>query len=345
MEPIEARKHDHIRLSLTEDVQFENLPTGFDSLHFEHLALPELDFAEIDPSVTLLGKRLAAPILISSMTGGPTLGGTINQNLAKAAQKIGVGMGLGSQRITLEKPESTASFQVRDVAPDILLIGNVGAVQLNYGVGLDECRRLVDSVGADALYLHLNPLQEVVQPEGDTNFKGLLEKIRLVARDLGVPVLVKEVGSGISGKLARQLAEAGIAAIDVSGAGGTSWAIIEAKRANTPLQQSLGERFRDWGIPTTVSLIQCRDALPDMPLIASGGLRSGIDIAKAIALGADAAAMAMPFLEAATHSADAVEDVLNGLIQELKVAMFLVGARNLAELKGRRDLLIEGGRG
>ena len=340
MEPIEARKHDHIRLSLTEDVQFEHLPTGFDSLRFEHLALPELDFAEVDPSITLLGKRLAAPLLISSMTGGPALGGSINQNLAAAAQKVGVGMGLGSQRITLEKPESTASFQVRDVAPDILLIGNVGAVQLNYGVGLDECRHLVDSVGADALYLHLNPLQEVVQPEGDTNFKDLIPKIGHIARELGVPVLIKEVGSGISGALAKQLADTGIAAIDVSGGGGTSWAIIEAKRAENPMQRSLGERFRDWGIPTTVSLVQCRDALPEMPLIASGGVRSGIDIAKAIALGADAAALAHPFLEAATRSPEAVEEVLLRLIQELKVAMFLVGARTIADLKGRRDLLV-----
>ncbi len=343
MEPIEARKHDHIRLSLTEDVQFEHMPTGFDSLRFEHLALPELDFAEIDPSITLLGKRLAAPLLISSMTGGPNLGGTINQNLAAAAQKVGVGMGLGSQRIILVKPESTASFQVRHVAPDILLIGNIGAVQLNYGVGVDECRHLVESVGADALYLHLNPLQEVIQPEGDVNFKDLIGKIRQVARELGVPVLIKEVGSGISGALATRLADTGISAIDVSGGGGTSWAIIEAKRAHTPMQQSLGERFRDWGIPTTVSLIQCRDALPEMTLIASGGIRSGIDIAKAIALGADAAALAQPFLEAATRSPEAVEEVLHRLIQELKVAMFLVGARTVADLKGRRDLLAEVG--
>ncbi len=341
MEPIEARKHDHIRLSLTEDVQFEHVPTGFDALRLEHQALPDLDFADVDPSVTLLGKRLAAPLLISSMTGGPSLGGKINQHLAEAAQQKGLGMGLGSQRITLEKPETSASFQVRHVAPDILLIGNIGAVQLNYGVGLDACRQIIDSVGADALYLHLNPLQEVIQPEGDKNFKGLLAKIRLITRDLGVPVLAKEVGSGISGKMARQLADAGIAAIDVSGAGGTSWAIIEAKRAQTPMQQSLGERFRDWGIPTTVSLIQCRDALPDMPLIASGGLRSGIDIAKAIALGADAAAMAMPFLEAATHSTEAVGEVVDRLVQELKVAMFLLGVRTIAELKGRRDLLAE----
>lgn len=344
MEPIEARKHDHIRLSLTEDVQYAQLPTGFDSLHFEHLALPELDFAEVDPSVTLLGKRLAAPLLISSMTGGPALGGTINQNLAEAAQRLGVGMGLGSQRIGLSNPETLASFQVRDVAPDILLIGNIGAVQLNYGVGLDECRHLVESVGADALYLHLNPLQEVIQPEGDTNFKDLLSKIRLLARELGVPVLIKEVGSGISGSLARKLADAGIAAIDVSGGGGTSWAIIEAKRARTALQQTLGERFRDWGIPTTRSVIQCRDAVPELPLIASGGIRSGIDVAKAIALGADAAALAHPFLEAATRSADAVAEILEGLIQELRVAMFLVGARTIADLKGRRDLLLEGTR-
>lgn len=341
MEPIEARKHDHIRLSLTEDVQFAQMHAGFESLRFEHVALPEIAFEEVDPSITFLGKRLAAPLLISSMTGGPTLGGSINRHLAIAAQRVGVGMGLGSQRITLERPESLASFQVRNVAPDILLLGNLGAVQLNYGVGLDQCRWLVESVGADALYLHLNALQEVVQPEGDTNFRGLLEKIGLVSRELGVPLLVKEVGSGISGAVARRLAEAGVAALDVSGGGGTSWSMIEAKRASDPMQQALGERFRDWGIPTTTALVQCRDALPDMPLIASGGVRSGLDVAKAIALGADAAAMAMPFLEAATHSPQAVEQVLRRIVQELRVAMFLLGARTLADLKGRRDLLVK----
>ncbi|HEY9856030.1 MAG TPA: type 2 isopentenyl-diphosphate Delta-isomerase [Stenomitos sp.] len=339
MSPIEERKQDHIRLSLEEDVQALTTRTGFQRYRFMHQALPEIDFAEVSTETEFLGRRVAAPLLISSMTGGPELGRTINRNLAIAAQRVGVPMGLGSQRIVLERPESLESFQVRDVAPDVLLIGNVGAVQLNYGVDVAAVRSLMDTVGADAMYLHLNPLQEVIQPEGDTNFKGLWEKIAQVCRELGAPVLVKEVGNGIGPDTARRLAEAGAAAIDVSGAGGTSWSRIEGKRSPDLLARTMGETFGDWGLPTTEALRLCRAELPRMPLVASGGLRSGVDLAKALVLGADMTALAIPFLQAATESAEAVQRVLERLITELKVAMFCLGCRTVDELKATDRLM------
>lgn len=340
MSPIEERKQDHIRLCLEEDVQALTTRTGFQRYRFMHQALPEIDFAEVSTETWFLGRRVAAPILISSMTGGPELGRTINRNLATAAQRVGVAMGLGSQRIVLERPESLESFQVRDVAPDVLLIGNVGAVQLNYGVDVSTLRRLKDAVGANAMYLHLNPLQEVIQPEGDTNFKGLLDKIAEVCQELGAPVLVKEVGNGIGPDTARRLAEAGVDALDVSGAGGTSWSRIEGKRSPDVLARTMGETFGDWGLPTTEALRLCRAELPSMPLVASGGIRSGVDIAKALVLGADMAALAIPFLEAATQSAEAVQTVLERLVTELRIAMFCLGCRTLDELKAC-DRLVE----
>ncbi|MBO9539102.1 type 2 isopentenyl-diphosphate Delta-isomerase [bacterium] len=340
MNPIEARKEDHIRVSLEEDVQARSVRTGFDRYVFIHQALPELDFAEISTETKFLGRTFAAPLLISSMTGGLERGRTINRNLAQAAQRMNVPMGLGSQRITRERPETLDSFLVRDVAPDVFLIGNVGAVQLNYGFDVETCRELVRSVGADALYLHLNPLQEVVQPEGDTNFKGLLPKIETLCRELGVPVLAKEVGSGIAPDTARRLVEAGVAAIDVAGTGGTSWAAIEGLRATSNVARSLGELFRDWGLPTSESLKLCRRELPDTPLVASGGIRTGLDVAKALALGADLAATAHPFLEAATTSSEAVEAVIHRLVTELKVVMFCLGCRTIDELR-RTDRLRE----
>lgn len=340
MNPIEARKEDHIRVSLEEDVQARAVRTGFDRYVFVHQALPEIDFAEISTETTFLGRTFSAPLLISSMTGGLQRGKAINRNLAIAAQRVNVPMGLGSQRITRERPETLESFLVRDVAPDVFLIGNVGAVQLNYGFDVEACRELVRSVGANALYLHLNPLQEVVQPEGDTNFKGLLPKIAQVCRELGVPVLAKEVGSGIAPDTAKRLVEAGVAAIDVAGTGGTSWAAIEGLRAVEPVARTLGELFRDWGLPTSESLKLCRRELPETPLVASGGIRTGLDIAKAIALGADLAASAHPFLEAATTSPEAVEAVLHRLVTELKVVMFCLGCRTIDELR-RTDRLRE----
>ncbi len=336
---IEERKQDHIRLCLEEDVQSQTTRTGFSRYHFLHQALPEIDFAEVSTETVFLGRRVAAPLLISSMTGGPELGRTINRNLALAAQRTNVPMALGSQRIILEHPESLESFRVRDIAPDVLLVGNVGAVQLNYGVDVAALKRLKDAVGANAMYLHLNPLQEVIQPEGDTNFKGLYDKIAAVCRELGVPVLIKEVGNGIAPDTARRMAEAGVAAIDVSGAGGTSWSRIEGKRSPDVLARTMGETFGDWGLPTAEALRLCRAELPAMPLVASGGIRSGVDMAKALVLGADMTALAIPFLEAATESAEAVQLVLERLITELKIAMFCLGCRTIEELKATDRLM------
>jgi len=270
--------------------------------------------------------------LISSMTGGFDLARKVNRNLAAAAQKLGIAMGVGSQRVAIEEPSAAASFQVRDIAPDILLLGNLGAVQLNYGYGIEQCRRAVEMIGADALILHLNALQEAVQPEGNRNFKGLTEKIAALCRDLEVPIVAKEVGNGISVDVARRLQRAGVKAIDVAGRGGTSWSAVEARRAaqhGNPADRT----FTDWGIPTEEALVSVRQALPDMPLIASGGIRTGVDFAKSIALGADMGAFGQPLLEVALESSAKVVEFIAGIIHELKVSMLCVGAVNLQALR------------
>lgn len=332
-EPIAQRKSEHITLALSDASQFPHLKTGFDDFHFMHQALPEMDLADIDLSTKCLGKTLQAPLLIASMTGGPVLSGTINQNLALAAQQLGLGMGVGSQRITFEQPATLASFQIRNVAPDILLLSNLGAVQLNYGFGVDECRQAVTQIGADGLFFHLNPLQEAIQPEGNTRFSGLLDKIRQVCEAVDFPVLIKECGCGISAPLAQQLKQAGVQGIDVSGAGGTSWALIESQRAPEAWQRQLGQTFADWGIPTVTSLYLCRQADPQWLVIASGGIRNGLDAAKALAMGADLVSLAQPLLAPATQSVAAVGERVHLFLQELRVAMFCVGAKNLAELR------------
>lgn len=333
-ELIQQRKLDHLEIALGPRAQFTR-SAGFEHYQFVHQGLPELDLAAIDLSCEFLGKPLKAPLLIASMTGGPARGGEINRRLAMAAQRWGIGMGVGSQRIMLENPAARESFWVRDLAPDILLLGNLGAVQLNYGFDASHCLQAVSAIGADGLYLHLNPLQEAIQPEGNTNFSGLWPKIAALCQELPFPLLLKECGCGISGELAALAAQAGIAAVEVSGAGGTSWALIESQRSRDPLRRQLGETFADWGIPTPVSLQLCREAAPDLPLIASGGIRHGLDAAKALAMGADLVSVARPFLQAATESAAAVEAQIECFLMELRVAMFCVGARNLAELRGK----------
>jgi len=330
---IERRKADHIRINLEEDVQFPRLTTGLERYRFIHQALPELNLDEIDLSTTLLGKRLRAPLLISSMTGGTEAARTINRNLAQAAQAAGIAMGLGSQRAAIENPALAPTYQVRDLAPDILLFANLGAVQLNYGYGVDHCRRAVEMVEADALILHLNALQEAVQPGGDGNWKGLLRRIEAVCRALPVPVVVKEVGWGLSERVARQLAEAGVAALDVAGAGGTSWSEVEARRAPTELHRRVASAFADWGLPTAETLLMARRGAPNLPIIASGGLRDGIDVAKCIALGAAAAGMAGPFLKAAAVSTEAVSEAIAEVTRVLRIAMFCAGAGSIPELQ------------
>ena len=330
---IERRKADHIRINLDEDVGFDRLTVGFESYRFIHQALPELDLKSIDLQIDLFGKALSAPVLISSMTGGTEQARQINLNLARAAQHYGVAMGLGSQRTGLVHPETVDTFKVRHVAPDILLFANLGAVQFNYGYGLDECRCVVDMIEADALILHLNALQEAVQPEGDVNFSGLVKKIEAVCKQIEVPVIAKEVGWGISEQAARMLAEAGVAAIDVAGSGGTSWSQVEAHRAPDDLHKRVAAAFRDWGIPTAQSVQMVRRAAPQLPVFASGGIRSGIDIAKAVALGATLGGMAGPFLQAAVISTEAVEEVLEETIRVLRIAMFAAGAGDIAALR------------
>lgn len=327
------RKDEHIRINLEEDVSFDRLTAGFERYRFEHQALPELNLEEVDTRLTLWGRRLRFPLLIASMTGGSPTGGRINHVLAEAAQAMGVGLGLGSMRAALEDAQAAETFAVRRQAPDVLLCVNLGAVQLNYGYGVAECQRLVDLVEADALILHLNPLQEALQPEGQTRFAGLLPRIEAVCRALRVPVIVKEVGWGLSPQVARRLLEAGVAALDVAGAGGTSWSQVELYRHQDPAAQEVAAAFRDWGTPTAEAVREVRAVAPAALIIASGGLRNGIDIAKSIALGADVASMARPFLRPALESAEAVVSLLQVLERQLRIAMFAAGARDLAALR------------
>ncbi len=327
------RKDDHIRINLDEDVQFPRVTSGLERLRFMHQALPELDLEAVDTRTTLFGKSLSSPLLISSMTGGTERARQINLTLAEAAKSAGIALGLGSLRAALEDPALAATYEVRRVAPNILLFANLGAVQLNYGYGLEQCQRAVDMVGADALILHFNALQEAVQPEGDSRFSGLLARVEAICRGLAVPVIAKEVGWGFSPQAARQLADAGVAAIDVAGSGGTSWSEVEYHRAPTAQHANVARAFADWGIPTADSLRYVREAVPGLPVFASGGLRDGVDIAKCIALGADLGGMAGPFLQAAVQSVDAVNKLIWELSTQLRVAMFAAGAADIAALK------------
>ncbi|MBM3156576.1 MAG: type 2 isopentenyl-diphosphate Delta-isomerase, partial [Chloroflexi bacterium] len=320
------RKHEHLHINLTKDVQFESVTTGLENFRFIHQALPEVDAGSIDLSASLFGKTLRAPLLLSPMTGGVKQAQRINRNLARAAQKLGIAMGVGSQRTAIENPGVADTFRVRNVAPDILLFANLGAVQLNYGYGIKECRRAVEMIEADALILHLNPLQEALQPEGQTDFSGLLRKIELICRRLPVPVVAKEVGWGISETVARNLVDIGVAGLDVAGAGGTSWGEVERHRARSDNHSRLAKNFASWGIPTVESLRMVRRAAPDITLIASGGLRTGIDVAKAVALGADAAGIAAPLLRAANISTESVLESVNEIIAVLRTTMFCIGA-------------------
>lgn len=335
---IGARKQDHIRVCLEDESQFASLSAGFEAFYFEHQALPELALAEVDLRTEFLGKRLAAPLIVSSMTGGPALGEAINRHLAQGVEAAGLGLGVGSQRIALEHPETAASFEVRRYAPSALVFANLGAVQLNYGYGEAEARRAVQMIGADGLYLHLNPLQEAVQEGGDTDFRGLLDKIGALAAALPFPVLVKEVGAGLAPATLLALTERGVAAVDVAGAGGTSWAQVEGLRAASPEGRGLGETFRDWGMPTAVLVAEGRRLAPAARIIASGGIRSGLDAAKALALGADLVSIAKPVLAAALESGEAVHRILERWKRELAIAFFCVGARDLAEFRAKAVL-------
>jgi len=328
-----SRKNDHVYINLEEDVTFTTTTTGLEHYRFVHQALPGVNLDAVDPSTTYLGHRLSLPLLISPMTGGTVRAGEINRILAEAAQEAGIAMGLGSTRVVLERPEVAWTFQVRKYAPDILLFANLGAIQLNYGYGLDDCRRLVDLTEANALYLHLNPLQEALQPEGDTRFEGLLPHIEAVCRGLCVPVVVKEVGWGLSRRVVRQLIDAGVAALDVAGAGGTSWSQVEYYRQENAAGREIAASFREWGIPTAASLRIVREVDVDIPLVASGGLKTGIDIAKCIALGADVASLAGVMLRAAAESPAALRERIHILRRQLVIAMFATGSTRLCDLR------------
>lgn len=336
------RKVEHLRITLNEDVQAKGITVGLENYRFIHQALPEIDLEEIDLSLSFLKKSIQAPILISSMTGGAEWSARINRNLALAAQQWRLPMGVGSQRAAVEDAGLAYSYQIRSYAPDVPLLANLGAVQLNYGYGVEECRRAVDMLEADALILHLNALQEAVQPHGNTNYKGLLAKIGAVCAALakdGVPVIAKEVGNGISYEVAVKLREAGVAGIDVAGSGGTSWSQVESYRIARPVEQQAAEAFAGWGISTAQSIQWARQALPGGLVIGSGGIRNGVDVAKALALGADLAGLALPFLKAADESVEAVSDFIEQLTRELRIAMFCIGAANLSDLRNTPHLV------
>jgi isopentenyl-diphosphate Delta-isomerase len=327
------RKNEHLDIVLGGRAGSQ-AKTGFDDVAFEHVALPELDLDHIDLATQFLGKRINAPLLVSSMTGGPARAASINENLARACQSLGLALAVGSQRVAIENGDRGGlGADLRRHAPDIPLLANFGAAQLNLGFGLDEARHAVEMIGADALIIHLNPLQEAVQPEGNRNWAGLLGRIEYLAKSLSVPLVIKEVGAGISGRLARQLVEAGVAVIDVAGAGGTSWAAVEAERSKNPQQAAIARAFTDWGIPTAHSIVAVRAACPQTTIIGSGGIRNGLDAAKAIRLGADVVGQAAGILQAATVSAEAVIEHLSITVSQLRIACFCTGSANLAALR------------
>ena len=333
MNDIEKRKRDHLDIVLSGTASHHGA-AGFDSIRFIHNALPETELDAVNTAVEFLGRKLSVPFLASSMTGGPEVSGRINAAIAEAAQELRFAFGVGSQRIALTTRGSAGlDLSLRKRAPDVPILANLGAVQLVNGMGLEEARRAVDQIGADALILHLNPLQEALQDGGDRNWTGVEKAIADLAAKLPVPIIAKEVGSGISAAVARRLVNAGVAIIDVAGAGGTSWAAVEGHRAQQAAGHDLGEVFRDWGIPTARCLADIRAALPDVMSIASGGIRHGLDGAKAIRLGATLAAQAAALLPAAMAGPDAVIGHVRQWSAALRIACFATGSRNLAELR------------
>lgn len=328
---MESRKAKHIDVCLTEAVEYQSVSTGLERFRLPYNALTQTSLGAVDLGTRFLGVRLAAPVLIGAMTGGADLSGVINRNLAAAAQKLGIGMMLGSQRIMLDDDAASASFTVRDVAPDALLIGNIGLAQLSDALVPDLVRAL-DRVGANALAVHTNPLQEAMQHEGDTDFSGSITRLRDVAASIGYPVLLKEVGHGIGAAAAAELVDCPLAAVDVAGAGGTSWARVEQLVRYGEIRYPA---LAEWGIPTAEALLEVRRTLPDVTLVASGGIRTGMDAAKALAMGADVVAVARPLLAAAVESPAAVLDWLGRFIDELRICLHGCGAADLAALRRR----------
>jgi len=341
---IEKRKASHLRICLDEDVQARNVKPGLEDIILIHRALPEIDSDDIDLSTVFLEKRLEAPILFSSMTGGVKEAEEINRILAETAEEFGLAMGVGSQRAAIENSSLIETFRIaRDFAPNIPLIANIGAPQLRAGWGFKEAEMAVNMIDADALAIHLNPLQEVTQPEGEPRYEGVLDKIFEIKDSLPVPIIVKETGAGISGEDARRLEDAGVDILDVGGAGGTSWAAVEyyrAKESNVAMGMRLGKTFWDWGIPTAASIVECARST-SLPIIASGGIRSGLDIAKVVTLGADLAGLAYPILKAVKEGRKALRYETEMVLNELRCTMFLMGADNLEELQ-LREFVVKG---
>ena len=336
------RKQEHLDLSHNGDMENRILSAGFQRYRFIHQALPELDFDSIDTGISIFGRKLSAPLMISPITGGTEGGGKLNLRLAELAREKKIAMGVGSQRIALGDRSFEDSFKVRKIAPDILLFANIGAVQLNYGFGLEQCKRAVEMIEADALMLHLNPMQEVFQDGGDHDFSHLAEKIGDICKEAPFPVIIREVGFGISADAALLLADAGVAGIDVGGAGGTSWVKIESIRSKIPILKNIAKSFLDWGIPTTESLEMVSGIGGSIKIIASGGIRSGLDAAKAIALGADIAGAALPVLKASTGPAGEAGDLIEEIIMGLKITMFGIGAADISQLKNNKYLVKKG---
>jgi len=332
----EERKTDHLEICLTENVQARRVTTGFEELFLVHKALPEINRKEINLSTKVFNHNFSAPLIVEPMTGGTSKANKINAAIGRAVEELGLGMGVGSQRAALEDPKVERTFSItRKEAPSAFIIANIGAPQLAKGYGIREAQKAIEMLEANALTIHLNPLQEAVQPEGETSYMGVLGAIEKIVKGLDVPVIVKETGCGIAATEAKQLEAIGVAAVDVAGAGGTSWAAVEYYRAKSrgdKFHQGLGETFWDWGIPTAASLIETTQQVR-IPVIASGGLRSGIDVAKALALGASLAGMAFPILDPAIHCAAEVEKKLHLIIEELRNTMFLVGADSIQKLK------------
>jgi len=327
-----SRKDDHIRICMEKDVEFRK-SNGFEHVELEHKALPEISRDEIDLSTRFLGKKFACPLFIEAITGGTKKGELINKNLARAAEALGIGMSVGSQRAMLEDAKAARTYFVRDVAPSIFLLGNIGAAQLrNYDA--ERVLSLAGAIKADGLAVHLNVAQELAQKEGDKSWKGVFDDIKALCKKSRYPILVKETGCGISGRLSKELVLAGVKAIDIAGAGGTSWVKVDGYRNDADVSH-----IEEWGIPTAEAL---RDVVRSVkiPIIASGGIRNGVEAAKALAMGASLAGMALPLLRPATESWQAVKTHLEKVVSQLEDAMFLVGARNLKELKKVRVIYI-----
>ena len=339
---INKRKTEHIRICLEKNVEGVNKSTGLEGITFIHNALPEIDFNDITLETNFLNKPLQAPFLVSSMTGGTDLATTININLAKAAEEKGWAIALGSTRALVESDAYEESFLIRKYAPSVPLIANLGAVQLNYGYGVEECQTIVDKTEADSLVLHLNSLQEVVQDGGDLNFANLLPKIEKICKELSVPVGAKEVGFGIDGTVAEKLYNAGVSYIDVAGAGGTSWSQVEKLRTQDPLRRAAAEAFNNWGIPTKDCIVSVKSKLPNVPTVASGGMKTGADAAKAITIGADVVGFARQLLQAATESVESVVKTMEQIEFELKMTMFGIGAKTITELQQTKRVSIMG---